>query len=105
MVQEALTNARRHSGAKNVRVNLCIEGEELVIEVADDGRGFGPGVGLSSMRERVASLGGKLEVESEVGGGTTVRLRVPRPEFTQRTAEEGSTRFATSGRERDGGEA
>jgi signal transduction histidine kinase len=51
-----------------------------VAEVADDGLGFrpgtNPGVGLRSMGERAAALGGKLEIESEVGEGTRVRLRV-----------------------------
>jgi signal transduction histidine kinase len=55
-----------------------------VAEVADDGRGFGPGtnpgVGVRSMRERAAVLGGKLEIESEVGEGTRVRLRVSTPQ-------------------------
>ena len=53
----------------------------MLIEVRDDGVGFGPdassGVGLGSMRERAALVGGKLEIESEEGHGTTVRLRVP----------------------------
>ena len=83
VVQEALTNVRRHSGARNVLVTLRSEGESLVVEVADDGRGFGPGtltgVGSQSMRERAALLGGELEVHSEPGTGTTVRLRVPMP--------------------------
>ncbi len=81
IVQEALTNARKHSGAENVRVSLKTEGTDLVAEVEDDGRGFVPGtgragVGLRSMRERVAALGGKLEVESEPGKGTRVDLRI-----------------------------
>jgi two-component system, NarL family, sensor histidine kinase UhpB len=84
VLQEALTNARRHSGARNVQVTLSKDGDELVAEVADDGRGFGagtePGVGLRSMRERAAALGGKLEIESEVGEGTRVRLRVSIPQ-------------------------
>ena len=54
IIQEALTNARRHSGARNVIVSLRVEEEELVAEVADDGHGFGagtaPGLGLQSMR-------------------------------------------------------
>jgi signal transduction histidine kinase len=83
IIQEALTNARRHSEARNVVVTLRIEGEDLVSEVADDGRGFAPGttpgVGLRSMRERAEALGGRVEVESRVEGGTTVRLRVPVP--------------------------
>lgn len=82
VLREALTNARRHSGAENVRVSLRIEGGDLVAEVADDGRGFGPettpGVGRGSMRERAEALGGTLEVESGPGAGTRVRLRVPR---------------------------
>ena len=82
VLQEALTNARRHSGARNVLVSLGVEGSELVAEVEDDGRGFGAettaGVGLRSMRERVTALGGELEVESEPRKGTRVRLRDPR---------------------------
>ena len=84
VLQEALTNARRHSGARNVQVTLSEDSDELVAEVADDGRGFGPGtdsgMGLRSMRERAAALGGKLEIESEVGEGTRVRLRVSIPQ-------------------------
>jgi PAS domain S-box-containing protein len=84
VLQEALTNARRHSGARNVQVTLSEDSDELVAEVADDGRGFGPGtdsgMGLRSMRERAAALGGMLEIESEVGEGTRVRLRVSIPQ-------------------------
>ncbi len=82
IVQEALTNARKHSGAQNVRVSLKTEGGDLVVEVEDDGRGFGPGcgragVGLRSMNERAAALGGEVEVDSEPGKGTRVALHVP----------------------------
>jgi signal transduction histidine kinase len=84
VIQEALTNARRHSGARNVWVSLQVEGNELVAEVSDDGRGFGPdtasGVGLSSMSERAAAIGGNVEIESAVGQGTRVHLRVPVPQ-------------------------
>ena len=84
IIQEALTNARRHSGARKVSVDLKIDGGDLLVEVADDGQGFGretsPGVGLGSMRERTALIGGELEIESEPGRGTSVRLRVPLPE-------------------------
>jgi PAS domain S-box-containing protein len=83
ILQEALTNARRHSGARDVLVSLKLEGNDLVAEVSDDGRGFGPeialGVGLRSMRERASALGGRLEAESEPGEGTMVRIRVPMP--------------------------
>ena len=81
VIREALTNARHHSGAKSIVVNLKVEGSDLVAEISDDGQGFAlegtPGVGLSSMQERAAIVDGKLEIESEVGQGTSVRLRVP----------------------------
>jgi PAS domain S-box-containing protein len=80
VLQEALTNARRHSGARKVLVSLRVEGDDLLAEVSDDGRGFDPetpaGIGLKSMGERAAALGGKIEIESEPGEGTRVRLRV-----------------------------
>jgi signal transduction histidine kinase len=82
VLQEALANARRHSGARNVEVGLRMEGEVLVAGVIDDGRGFDrgsvrAGVGLSAMRERVEGLGGKIEVESSPGEGTRVAVRIP----------------------------
>jgi signal transduction histidine kinase len=82
VLQEALINARRHSGARNVAVRLRTEGEALVAAVIDDGRGFDPastrtGVGLSAMHERVEGLGGKIEVKGPPGEGTRVTVRVP----------------------------
>ena len=82
ILQEALINARRHSGARNVEVRLRAEGGALVAGVIDDGRGFDTastrvGVGLSAMRERVEGLGGKIEVRSQPGGGTNVTVTVP----------------------------
>jgi signal transduction histidine kinase len=81
MIQEAITNARRHSGAKRIGVTLRMDRSDLVAEVIDDGKGFGPetqpGVGLSSMTERAAIVGGKLEIQSEVGRGTRVSIRAP----------------------------
>jgi PAS domain S-box-containing protein len=84
VVREALTNARRHSSARRVRVVLGATEEEIVVEVSDDGVGFDPrqstqSVGLGAMRERTALLSGRLEVFSEPAEGTTLRLRVPRP--------------------------
>ena len=77
VVQEALANVRRHSAARHASVYL---GRERV-EVRDDGRGFDSdtpaGMGLTGMRERAHSLGGKLEVEAEPGRGTLVRLGIP----------------------------
>jgi PAS domain S-box-containing protein len=83
VVQEALTNVRRHSKASNAEVTLRTDDEAIVIEVADDGQGFdvtsdNAGIGLSAMRERVKGLGGKIEVKSSPGEGTKVTVRVPR---------------------------
>lgn len=82
VLQEALANVRRHSGARNVRVSLLTAGDEALAELTDDGLGFEPGevregVGLSAMRERVAGLGGGIEVVSRPGEGTRVTVRVP----------------------------
>jgi two-component system sensor histidine kinase DegS len=82
VLSEVLTNARRHSGARNIEVRLQAEGETLVAKITDDGRGFDPvvaqgGVGLVGMRERVEELGGQIEVKSQPGEGTEVRVRVP----------------------------
>jgi signal transduction histidine kinase/GAF domain-containing protein len=82
VLQEALINARRHSGARNVEVKLRTGDQEMLAEVADDGRGFDPalvwaGVGLSAMRERIEGLGGKIEFSSRPGEGTRVEVRVP----------------------------
>jgi PAS domain S-box-containing protein len=91
VAQEALTNVRKHAGTDRVRVTLGHRPGGLVrLEVRDWGRGFdlarvasggGPGerVGLSSMRERVALLGGGLEIRSEPGEGTSVVAEVPLP--------------------------
>jgi PAS domain S-box-containing protein len=83
VTMEALTNARRHSSARRVRVALGATEEELWVEVSDDGVGFDPrqrtaNVGIGAMRERAALLSGTLELFSKPAEGTTVRLRVPR---------------------------
>jgi PAS domain S-box-containing protein len=83
ILQEALTNVRRHSGARNATVRLMVEGDLLVAEVADDGRGFSPaggspaGMGTRGMRERARTLKGELKIESEPGKGTKVRFEMP----------------------------
>jgi signal transduction histidine kinase len=83
VAQEALHNALRHSGARRVRVRLARgAGAGVVLEVSDDGAGFDPAdaelrsrrLGLTSMEERAVRLGGRLEIRSAPGAGTTVRL-------------------------------
>ena len=85
VVQEALNNALKHSGAEQVTVSLRIGPEQVALEVADDGIGFdsqaaqaGGGLGLRGMYERAAELGGKLSLQSGPGQGTRLRLEVPK---------------------------
>jgi signal transduction histidine kinase len=82
VLQEALTNARRHSEARNVELTLRTEGEAVLAEVSDDGSGFDPGsaragIGLSAMSERLEALGGKIEVRSRPAEGTKIALSIP----------------------------
>lgn len=83
VAQEALHNVAKHARAKLVSVRAASNGGRLTLEVADDGVGFDtsrsyPGhLGLTSMHERVHSLGGRLSVTSAPGAGTTVRVEVP----------------------------
>jgi signal transduction histidine kinase len=82
VVQEALNNAIKHSGATRVEIRVSAREGPLQISVGDDGAGFdsrraGRGFGLIGMRERAALVGGRLMVESEPGRGTTVRAKFP----------------------------
>ena len=84
VAQEAIGNALRHSGARQVTVNLSRRQRLVVLQISDDGSGFDPrvpqpGLGLASMRERARSVGGKLTITSEPGAGTKIRLSVPLP--------------------------
>ncbi len=81
VVREALTNVRRHSGSSICRVRMGFAARPFLIEVSDEGRGFvdsgAAGYGLMGMRERAAGIGGRLEVVSTEGRGTTVFLFGP----------------------------
>lgn len=99
VAQEALTNARRHGKATAAHVHLWRGPGEVRLEVADDGVGFDParvgraggqatspaarngstGLGLAGMAERIALVGGRLEIRSAPGAGTTVAATVPLP--------------------------
>ncbi len=81
VAQEALENAVRHSEARHLDVRLAHESGRLVLVVADDGQGFDTGqmseegrFGLRGMRERAEMVGGRLEICSRPGRGTTIRL-------------------------------
>jgi signal transduction histidine kinase len=80
LVSEGLTNAARHSSAKEVVVRAEVRNGWLTIEVSDDGVGgahMGAGTGLNGLEDRVVSLGGVLRLTSPVNGGTTVGARIP----------------------------
>jgi signal transduction histidine kinase len=83
VMQEALTNSVKHANARNVSVSLAPRGSSVAAVIEDDGEGFDPrtvrgeGIGLIGMRERLALLDGRLEVESRPGAGTTVAVEVP----------------------------
>jgi signal transduction histidine kinase len=92
VLQEALNNVARHSGAKHARVRLHFAPTALELEVADSGSGFNGslsrrGLGLVAMRERAELLGGHIRFEFPQSGGTVVKLEVPR-ETTSREAQE-----------------
>ncbi|MFJ6716986.1 GAF domain-containing sensor histidine kinase [Streptomyces sp. NPDC091259] len=85
VAQEALHNALRHSGADRVEVALTRHAAGALLAVRDNGRGFSPDavrtagrhLGLVSMRDRAGGVGGRLDVRSEPGAGTTIEMEVP----------------------------
>lgn len=88
-VQEGLANVARHARATRATVTLSYEGDEVAVDVDDDGTGFDPavlpvpekardgGFGIEALRQRARALGGSAHVESEPGRGATLVLRVP----------------------------
>jgi signal transduction histidine kinase len=86
IAQEAVTNVVKHAHAKNIWIHMQMEPRRLIMTVRDDGRGFEPSgafvsvgghFGLLGMRERAERLGGELDLSSEPGGGTQVKVTVP----------------------------
>jgi signal transduction histidine kinase len=82
IVAEALTNAAKHSGASVITVSAEVEQVDatLRLEVADDGVGgadFSGGTGLLGLKDRVDALGGRIDLHSPPGGGTTLRVVLP----------------------------
>ncbi|MFG2528408.1 sensor histidine kinase [Streptomyces sp. NPDC048516] len=87
IAQECLANARRHAAASRVGVTLSYMGDEVTLDIRDDGRGFDPaalpprertgGFGLGGMRARAERIAGAVGIESEPGQGTAVSARVP----------------------------
>lgn len=87
VVQEAIANVVRHAEPAAVAISARADGDRIVVEVADDGRGFDPGaararieaghLGLAAMRERAALVGGDVTIDSAPGRGTSLRLVLP----------------------------
>ncbi|MGN6554473.1 MAG: sensor histidine kinase, partial [Verrucomicrobiota bacterium] len=84
IVKELLTNALKHAAAREVRVQAKVEGDVIEFLIEDDGKGFLPVAqttgkrnGLANIRHRVETIGGKLELQSTVGSGTSIRQVVP----------------------------
>ena len=84
VIAEALTNAAKHAEASEVTVRAGFDGDDLKLDVADDGIGGaapGGGTGLIGLKDRVEALSGSVDVVSPLGGGTVVTARIPvRPE-------------------------
>ncbi|MBE3001488.1 sensor histidine kinase [Nocardiopsis sp. HNM0947] len=107
--QEALANVRKHSGAGSARVRLAHTDVGVSLTVRDDGRGFDPGNGnghgngLANMRRRALDLNGVLDVESDPGQGTTVRLSLATedPEDAEPASDSGTA--GAAGRHNDEG--
>jgi signal transduction histidine kinase len=83
ILQEALNNVVRHSGAREAWVRLAFLDDALRLEMEDHGAGFiesaaKPGIGLEAMRERADLLNASIEINHPAEGGTLIRLRVPR---------------------------
>lgn len=83
IVEEALNNTLKHSSAKNVTINVEVDDSSLLLEIADNGCGFDPdtakthgGMGIHNIQERTEALGGELEIISQPGEGTRIRVRI-----------------------------
>ena len=88
IAQEALNNVGKHAKAKHVTLNLQFTDKIVCLEVRDDGVGFDPsnarktgGVGLRSIEERTAKVGGTLALHSEPGAGTRIKVEIPLPTY------------------------
>lgn len=97
MCQEAMTNVYRHAQATAVLIQVGVEGDQVVIDIEDDGKGFDPAAaseqegrrpwGLMGIGERAEILGGKARIDSAPGKGTRVAVRIPLPAAPVRAAE------------------
>ncbi|GGN92245.1 sensor histidine kinase [Saccharibacillus kuerlensis] len=109
IVQEAMANIVKHAQASMVSLSLRENERQVLLSISDDGRGFSGGApqkqgsyGLMTMRERAEKLGGRAEILSKPGAGTTVRIHIPK--FTEGKAveENGQNQNSAGGRSRHG---
>lgn len=80
LVSEAITNMRKHAGAHALTITVAQHAEQVVVRVSDDGRGGAQahhGTGLAGMADRVHTLGGRMHLDSPVGGGTRIEVVLP----------------------------
>lgn len=86
VAEEALNNALKHAAATAVHITIQASDDEVTMEICDNGKGFDPartgsgGLGLVSMRERLEKMGGRFELITSPGAGTTLRVSSPRQE-------------------------
>jgi PAS domain S-box-containing protein len=90
IIQEIISNAMKHSKAKNIFLTIYEEGENLVVTALDDGIGFNMekvrrGLGLNSLETRVQSINGKLQIHTSEGKGTQIRINLPSQDLFQTT--------------------
>jgi signal transduction histidine kinase len=95
VLQEALTNVLRHAGATRVDISLRADTDHFILKIADNGRGApeaalssSKSLGLLGMRERAYLLGGKVDIEGQVGKGTTVVLSIPQQSGADRSGRD-----------------
>jgi signal transduction histidine kinase len=89
VVQESVTNALRHAGARRLQVRIARSDHRLALSIRDDGRGFDPAkldeaaarghLGVVGMRERIRARGGRFDLTSTPGAGTAIEVELPAP--------------------------
>ncbi|RZN84224.1 MAG: tetratricopeptide repeat-containing sensor histidine kinase [Winogradskyella sp.] len=82
IIQESMQNTYKHAEAKHVKIDILRQKDEIKIYIVDDGKGFDTtkskkGIGLKNMTSRVSDIGGKISFSSELGNGTTVKVKIP----------------------------
>ena len=86
IIQEALNNVKKHSGANKIQVSFETTREDVKIKIVDDGHGFRPGSkqghhGLDVMRERTEGIGGTFNIASSPGQGTVIEIAIPAKDY------------------------